>query len=89
MKTPTQRLAEATGLTTGQIRYLCQKGVIKAEKGFGGVWLFDVDAALEMIKNRPETRGRKRKVKNDRKTHTLLFRSLSASAFFHLLTKSS
>ncbi len=56
-KITTTEFAERVDLTAPRIRQLIMMGVIEAEK-FGRDYMIDVKY-IEVIKNRPERRGRK------------------------------
>lgn len=55
----TMEMGKAVGLTYGRILQLIKDGDIEAKK-IGRDWVID-EKYIEIIKNRPERRGRKRK----------------------------
>ena len=58
-KLTTVELGKEVGLTHNRINQMIADGEIEAEK-FGGIWVID-EKYIEIIKNRPEKRGRKPK----------------------------
>ncbi len=62
-KLTVNQFAEKVTLTRGRIIQMIQSGMIKAEK-IGDIYIID-QSYVQKVLSRPETRGRKRKIKTE------------------------